>query len=1106
MKIKNLIVRILNTVFNPIFNNPIHSFFIRRLAIREFWADILTCIILAIVIVVVIGALYIPGKYAVSMIVDKFDIAPADEQIFQTSLDLFKQQDYRGAIKKSKQLIEEFPKSRYTDSALFNIGAAHTNLQNYDGAREAYKKFIDRFPDSKIKSDAQRRIASSFIDETEVMFNEKKYNQAHQNFNRLAIGEELKKYPDLQALAMYNTALCLIRLGKTDEAFERFSEFTTQFPENKLAAKALNVIARWNYTLKRNYERSLSIYRELLERFPESDLVGGATVGVVLSLHKLNRYQEEQVSIKEFSEQFPENEWIKILESYAEGLKQVSYSELDLTSWEKAEAHNLARSEFNLILIMHSKLLNTPESLDLKGEIRYQIAQSYLAEEKYALAGLAFDKILTEEFSMWEHLQEQTMYQAAYCLKQQGIYDEALGRYLEFTNRFPESEHITDVYFDIGDIYVEKEEKDYDLARYNYNSALKRTTDSNRKSEIHFDFATTYYNQGDYKNAILEYNKWLSIAEYPESAFTVAAKHLIANSYYLQVDEQKNWEKIVVEAYQRVLNEHRDVKERVSWNIHGSPEVPNRLALCAYRISDIYYKLGTQHHKANDTKLAIEYWVKALDRSEKIINEYPTDDVVQFALYNALLIHAKRGQIEGKTKETLVEELDQKSSEYMDKLKKAEANEILLAAAHLKFASVKHEELKDYTGAVTEYAKLWNDYPTPHPRLNLIKLQGKYYEGNCYEKSPNSDTSLVETYKEATTLFKAAFQPLIDTPTIDIPNRDYYLAEATKIFQDLVSRYPKAGEAAYWQYIVGEFYADRKQFKEAITEYEKVIKVYPTSEYAKDARRRIEEIRQTLKEEDSADASSNLGSSGESQTQKQLTAQNIAKIASGSTVLLRMNNDGAGSGFFFHPGLIATNYHVIAGATEGTARLVNANREYAIVGYTAIDAGRDLAILKVRAFGVEPLLLGHSNSIQVNDDIYAVGNPLGRPFLEGTVSYGKISGIREDSDGKWIQMTAPISPGNSGGPVLNNKGKVIGISTLVQVDNRLKKYDVYPPDSELEVNDAKAMDRRKEKIGYVKLPRRHEQNLNFAIHVDDLKALLKRTGPPKPLSDLEIVY
>lgn len=477
--------------------------------------------------------------------------------------------------------------------------------------------------------------------------------------------------------------------------------------------------------------------------------------------------------------------------------------------------------------------------------------------------------------------------------------------------------------------------------------------------------------------------------------------------------------------------------------------------------------------------------------------------MVQYALHNALLIHAKRGQIEGKTKDILIEELDQKGNEYTDKLKKSDANEILLAAAHLKFANVKHEELKDYTGAVTEYAKLWNDYPTPHPRLNLIKLQGKYYEGNCYEKFPNSEISSVETYKEATTLFKAAFQPLIDTPSLDVPNRDYYLAEATKIFQDLVSRYPKAGEAPYWQYVVGEFYADKKQFKKAIAEYGKVVKVYPTSEYAKDARRKIEEIRQTLKEEDSADASSNLGSSEEFQTNKILTLeQKLAQRARESTVLLTMEyadpeKKGTGTGFFVRSDLIATNYHVIKRAVSGTARLIGGKKmSYAIVGYTAVDPDRDLAILKVRAFNVKPLRLGNGDNIHLNDEVYAVGNPLGRPYLEGTVSYGNISGIREDPTGRWIQMTAPITHGNSGGPVLNKKEEVIGISTVIELDDTVKiSYAV--------------KNNKGEKIGSVELPRRREQNLNFARHVDHLSSLLNRVGwtsPPKPLSDLERVY
>ena len=167
---------------------------------------------------------------------------------------------------------------------------------------------------------------------------------------------------------------------------------------------------------------------------------------------------------------------------------------------------------------------------------------------------------------------------------------------------------------------------------------------------------------------------------------------------------------------------------------------------------------------------------------------------------------------------------------------------------------------------------------------------------------------------------------------------------------------------------------------------------------------------------------------------------------------------------------------------------------YAIVGYTAVDPDRDLAILKVRAFGVKPLCLSNGDNIRVNDEVYAVGNPLGRPDLEGTVSYGKISGIRGDSTNRWIQMTAPITHGNSGGPVLNKKEEVIGISTRITLDTVKISYDV--------------KDDKNKIIGSVELPRRREQNLNFARHVDHLSSLLNRVGwtsLPKPLGDLEVV-
>lgn len=193
------------------------------------------------------------------------------------------------------------------------------------------------------------------------------------------------------------------------------------------------------------------------------------------------------------------------------------------------------------------------------------------------------------------------------------------------------------------------------------------------------------------------------------------------------------------------------------------------------------------------------------------------------------------------------------------------------------------------------------------------------------------------------------------------------------------------------------------------------------------------------------------------------SAQQIAQNAFGSTVLLVMEDAngqpvGLGSGFFVRPNQIATNLHVVEDAARGYAKLVGQQTKHDIAGITAIDAKRDLVILKVSALGTNSLSLGDSDAVQVGETVYAVGNPHG---LEGTFSQGIISSVRRMGADKILQLTAPISPGSSGGPVLNSKGKVIGVSVATF---------------------------------------RRGQNLNFAIPSNYLRTLVARVGAAKPLS------
>jgi S1-C subfamily serine protease len=156
----------------------------------------------------------------------------------------------------------------------------------------------------------------------------------------------------------------------------------------------------------------------------------------------------------------------------------------------------------------------------------------------------------------------------------------------------------------------------------------------------------------------------------------------------------------------------------------------------------------------------------------------------------------------------------------------------------------------------------------------------------------------------------------------------------------------------------------------------------------------------------------------------------IAKQPNGKTVSL-------GSGFFIEPGVIATAYHVVKGASALYAKGVG-ERQLIQVRVVALDAKKDLALLgrpsepRIPPFSefeatlaLRGLPLGDSSAVEVGEEVYAVGNPEG---LEGTFSQGIISGIRRVGDRDLIQITAPISHGSSGGPVLNKHGQVVGIA------------------------------------------------------------------------------
>lgn len=163
---------------------------------------------------------------------------------------------------------------------------------------------------------------------------------------------------------------------------------------------------------------------------------------------------------------------------------------------------------------------------------------------------------------------------------------------------------------------------------------------------------------------------------------------------------------------------------------------------------------------------------------------------------------------------------------------------------------------------------------------------------------------------------------------------------------------------------------------------------------------------------------------------KKLTPREIARKILPSTVSIAMGNPGSdeintGSGFFVADDVVVTNFHVIEGKAEGFVKAYGNETLYRILGTVGIDQKNDLALLKIDKSKGQPLSLNVDDSIAIGDEVFAVGNPKG---LEGTFSQGIVSNLRKTEKRNLLQITASISHGSSGGPILNDRGEVVGVA------------------------------------------------------------------------------
>ena len=192
--------------------------------------------------------------------------------------------------------------------------------------------------------------------------------------------------------------------------------------------------------------------------------------------------------------------------------------------------------------------------------------------------------------------------------------------------------------------------------------------------------------------------------------------------------------------------------------------------------------------------------------------------------------------------------------------------------------------------------------------------------------------------------------------------------------------------------------------------------------------------------------------------ERQSDLKDLVRTAGDSVVLLRLYDHagravGSGTGFYVGPGLLATNHHVINRATRVGAVLRDGS-EVPVEAVLAEDPVHDLALLAAPP-GPLPLPL-YRGRVEAGEAVAVIGSPQG---LSGTLSTGIVSAVRErglengELPGPLLQISAPISQGSSGSPVMNLRGEVIGVAVAVYVTGQNLNFAV-PTSKLLELEKA----------------------------------------------------
>lgn len=722
----------------------------------------------------------------------KVEIAPfekidrIDENHYLIAESYFAKGDYGNAIRAYELVISSSPQSELVGSASLRKAECYYNLKNYNEALNLFNQMWESFGNSFLAPEILYGTSQSYLKQGKIV-------EAESILERL-----ISSFPGYLREDRVNYSLGLIRYyqGKYEQALESFGKVDDVYADYYQA--------RCLEELNRELPAQAK-YKEILEKYPQSELAGDALYGMGETFYRMEQYD------------FAMRKFWDLLTSYPQS-KLAPYARF-MTGASRFNQKNYSKAMGNCQILFRQY----PRS-ELVTSVQYLMAESLKGLGKNGEA-IENYRVIIGSFTSFE-LARLSQYKLVYLYASMGEYQNSLEEGNRFLEKYSGSAGWKDILLLKG-LCLQKLGR-YSEAESVYQSVINIAPDSEVGGKALYLLGLTYYEQEDYQSLITSYKNLVTGISSPPGGWLAGAYYYVGEAYY-QLGRYSEAE----EMYSYII-EHYPGSEMAKYAKSGLVACAteqgkfdlaftrNREFLECYGEGDkdvdkmAKLQVANLYFNKRDYKNSLSYY-------RRFVEEYPRDEMVAEALYREGLSFYRLGYYSEaiNTWKTIIN-IKRGSKVVLQALDRA---------AYTSFGLGRYDE------AVKLYGRLLTESPgTEQAKEAQLHIAESYYNAKQYEKAIKEYEKFIETYPEDSRKEQALEGIKLsyyEKATERRPELGRAEGSSDEGLENFVNRYPGenlAGEA-YWQLGVRSF--ERGEYIKAINNFQKVIVDYPHVSSAK---------------------------------------------------------------------------------------------------------------------------------------------------------------------------------------------------------------------------------------------------------------------------------